>query len=402
MRLVHMADLHIGFRQYARQTKDGCNQRERDVEVAFARAVDKTIELKPELVVIAGDVFHMVRPPKRAIHFAYRQLARLRAALPSSDILMIAGNHHTPRTNDIGHPLPLLGETGIRVITTTTRLTLRGGELAVLCVPDHMRPKPEYTPDPSARYNVLLIHDQVQGDTKRYGPAKKPGEVVSPAELETGFDYVALGDYHVYQEVAKNAFYSGSIEYTSSNIWREVDEEKAQPEGQRGKGIVERDLATGEHRFHVIPSAREIVDLPPIQGTGITAAELSDAIVAAVEAIPGGIDDKIVRQIVVDVPKHIVRDMDHRKMRELKGRALNFQIDTRVPEQVHFAAASPTTRAAQKRLPIREVVKQHLATCEISPGIDREKLLELAMQYMAAVDEHDTKTTEPATTAAAA
>lgn len=387
MKIVHMADLHLGFRQYQRQTRDGCNQRERDVEVAFARAIDKTIEIQPDVVVIAGDVFHAVRPPNQAIRCAYRQFAKLRAALPATDIAMIAGNHDTPRTSDTGHLLPLFAEIGMHVIIQTTRLTLRDGQLGILCVPDHMRPKPEFTPDPSTRYNLLLIHDQVQGDSKRYGPAKPAGSFVTPGELNAGFDYVALGDYHVYQQVAPNAFYSGSLEYTSSNIWREVDEEAKNAEGGRGKGIIERDLETGEHRFHVIPLAREVVDLPVIHAGELTSAALSDAISGAAEAWPGGIDDKIVRQVVEGVPKHIVRDMDHRRMRQLKARALNFQIDTRIPEEVHYSTVSGTARTARKRLPLKDIVREHLSTREISPGVDRDELTSLALSYLAKVDD---------------
>ena len=62
MRLVHLSDLHLGFRQYHRQTPAGMNQREADVAATFSRAVDQIIALAPALVVIGGDVFHTVRP----------------------------------------------------------------------------------------------------------------------------------------------------------------------------------------------------------------------------------------------------------------------------------------------------------------------------------------------------
>ena len=47
-----------------------------------------------------------------------------------------------------------------------------------------------------------------------------------PAGVFGGVDYVALGHYHVYREIAPNAFYSGSIEYTSPNVWGELVEER--------------------------------------------------------------------------------------------------------------------------------------------------------------------------------
>ena len=48
------------------------------------------------------------------------------------------------------------------------------------------------------------------------------------------WDYVALGHYHVYRSVAPNAFYSGSLDYTSTNPWGELAEEREL--GIQGKG----------------------------------------------------------------------------------------------------------------------------------------------------------------------
>ena len=40
MRLVHLADIHLGFRQYQRQTPAGINQREADVAASMRRTLD--------------------------------------------------------------------------------------------------------------------------------------------------------------------------------------------------------------------------------------------------------------------------------------------------------------------------------------------------------------------------
>ena len=54
LKIAHLADLHLGFRQFDRQTPKGGNQREADVALAFSRAVDDLLEQRPHLVVIAG------------------------------------------------------------------------------------------------------------------------------------------------------------------------------------------------------------------------------------------------------------------------------------------------------------------------------------------------------------
>src|SRR6185369_9381962 len=112
MRLVHLADIHLGFRQYQRQTPAGINQREADVAAAMRRVIDKVIELKPDLVLIAGDVFHTVRPTNPAILHAFIQFSRLTSSLPGTRIVMVAGNHDTPRSAETGSILKLFSQLG--------------------------------------------------------------------------------------------------------------------------------------------------------------------------------------------------------------------------------------------------------------------------------------------------
>ena len=115
MKLAHIADPHLGIRQYHRQTSTGINQREADVASAFRAAIDGVIAAKPDAVVVAGDLFHSVRPTNYAIVFAFRQFQRLRDALPNAPIVLIAGNHDTPRSVETGSILRLFEELGVDV-----------------------------------------------------------------------------------------------------------------------------------------------------------------------------------------------------------------------------------------------------------------------------------------------
>src|SRR3954465_15982681 len=95
MRLVHLADIHLGFRQYQRQTPTGINQREADVAASLKRVIDAARALRPDLVLIAGDVFHTVRPTDPAILHAFLEFARLRRELPDARIVMVEGHGGT-------------------------------------------------------------------------------------------------------------------------------------------------------------------------------------------------------------------------------------------------------------------------------------------------------------------
>jgi DNA repair exonuclease SbcCD nuclease subunit len=383
MRLVHLSDLHLGYRQFQRQTPAGINQREADVAAVFRAVVDKIISLNPDLVCIAGDVFHHVRPSNPAILHAFAQFSRLAESLTDSLIIVVAGNHDTPRAAETGCILRLFSPLGIHVIDAVPRrLTFPDRELAVLAVPDMAESRVALDPDPSFRYNVLTLHGEVEGiipvsasDSERSALQLKPEDLGDPR-----WNYVALGHYHVFRQIAPNVYYSGAVEYTSSNVWGELAEEKAARLG--GKGMIEFDLDTGKRTFHSIRPARPLVDLPLIQGRGMTAADLDDAIRENVERSPGGIDAKIVRQVVREVPRHVAREIDHKALREYRRRALHFHLDTRRPEIIRVAAGGGPGR----RPTLTEVVRDKLWSRVLPADVDREALVELGLRYLREAD----------------
>ena len=233
-------------------------------------------------------------------------------------------------------------------------------------------------PDPAARYNVLLLHGEVEGMLPPYAAAidRASMEITKEQLAADQWSYVALGHYHVYREVDPNAYYSGSIEYTSANAWGELVEERQAR--VPGKGLIERDLDTGAHTFHHIPPARPLLDLPAIVARGMTAADLDAAIRERVDAVEGGIDDKIVRLVVRDVPRHVARELDHKVLREYKRRALHFHLDTRRPEILRTSVSG----APGRRPSLAETVKEKLETRLLTSDIDRESLVALGLRYL--------------------
>jgi exonuclease SbcD len=379
MRLVHLSDLHLGFRQYQRLTPGGLNQREADVAAAVRQAIDTTIALRPDLVLIAGDVFHTVRPSNPAILHGFQQLSRLVRELPDASFVMVAGNHDVPRSTETGCILRLFTPLGIEVVDAEARrVHFPEKRLSVLALPDTLGPRPALTPDPNAEYNVLLLHGEVAGILP---PALLDAErariEITPEELGAErWNYVALGHYHVYRQVAPNAYYSGSIEYTSSNTWGEMLEERQSR--IPGKGLIEHDLATGAHRFHPIAASRAFADLGSVSATGMTAADLDAAVRDAVGAVAGGIEGKVVRLVVRDAPRHIVREMNHAALRDYKRRALHFHLDTRRPEVHHVRAYG----APGRRPTLADVVRAKLETRVLDGDVDRDALVALGLSYL--------------------
>ena len=338
------------------------------------------------MVLIAGDVFHQVRPTNTAILHAYLQFARLRAALPATEIVMVAGNHDTPRSADTGSILRLFAALGLHVIDAEARaLEFPHLDLSVLAVADNQHPRPVLAPPGTHRWNVLLLHGEVEGMLGPFAAAHDMATLeIAQDDLHAAqWDYIALGHYHVYRRLAPNQFYSGSLDYTSTNTWGERIEEGLA--GVPGKGIIEHDLATGRHVFHPVAASRAFVDLPAVSARGLTTEEVNARILDVVERVPGGIDDKVVRLVVKDMPRHITRQLDHRQLREFRRRALHFQLDTRRPEMIRTVGHG----APGRRPSLADFVRDKLRERLVAGDVDRDALVELGLRYLKDAEERE-------------
>jgi DNA repair protein SbcD/Mre11 len=410
MIIAHLADLHLGYRAYHRVTARGVNAREADVAEAFRRAGERLVELRPDLVLVAGDIFHTVRPSNSAIAEAFRQFVRVTTRLPEVPVVLIAGNHDSPRSTDTGNILALFREIpGLLVVTEEAeRLRIPALDASVLCLPhnalawpreeddarsqeedgsgrpqegDLGRPRGGATllePDPDAGTNVLMLHGTVSGAAAE-GKIRYVSEYGGVAVADTAigperWDYVALGHYHIATELAPNMWYAGGLERTSTNVWLEA-------EGP--KGFLTYDTERRAATFHPLPT-RDVVDLARLPARGLTTAEVDQAIADAVEGIPGGLAGKIVRLVVTDIPRHVVRELDHRRIREYKAEALHFHLDPRPPEVRRVVGSG----APMRRQTLREQVVGYLERwTPTSPAIERERLVALGRAYLDEVGE---------------
>ncbi len=389
MKIAHLADVHLGFRQYHRLTRGGVNQREADVAQAFRHAIEGVIESAPDIVIVAGDLFNSVRPSNPAILHSFTLLSRLTSELPQTPVVLVAGNHDTPRSIETGTILKLFEAVrGVYVASDQARdLVFEELDITISCVP-HMAwitgPRPSLTPPGGTGRQVLVTHGEVAGVLPRDAWALEyGGAVVEPSELHAEqWDYVALGHYHVAHQVRENAWYSGSLEYVSPNPWGElIDEAREGREGQKGWLLVDLGEKV-EVEFRPVPLARRLVALPGIHASGLSAEEIDAQIRKNVEAIRDGIDDQIVRQVVLEVPRPIARDLDHAMIREFKTRALHFHVDTRRPESRHEVGVS----APGARQTLVELLSDYLGRRPLDAEVEREHLVALGKRYMDEVE----------------
>ncbi len=384
MRIAHLADVHLGFRQFQRLDASGVNQREADVAAAFRRAVDAVIERRPDAVLIAGDLFHSVRPTNRAIIEAFTGLRRLKEALPSAPVVLIAGNHDTPRSVEAGSILKLMATLGVDVVDDATRrLDYPALGLSVLAVPHAMllgdRKSGEWRRDDRFRHNVLVLHPEVPGlfpeGVTDYGGAR----VDLPELTSGGFDYVALGHYHIVHEVAHNIWYSGSLEFTSHNIWGEWREER-----RHGltKGFLLADLEAGTVDRVSLQPPRKIMDLEWLDASEMAAADLDAAINGRLAEVQGGLAGAVVRLVVKNVPAALAHALNHEALRPWRAAALHLHLDLRRPETSRAVGVG----APGTRLPLPDLVADYLGRRPLDADLDRDRLVALGREYLDQVE----------------
>ncbi len=310
MIVVHLSDLHLGFRAYGRVER-GANLRERDVAAAFERAVHELVRIEPDVVVVAGDVFDRPDPPAGAVVALARGLEVLRSSLPDAPVLMVAGPRDTPRRSADPGALAVLDTfPNVEAATGLTRSILIGRlDLHACLVPyrasvRHPAALPES--DPQMPWNLLVIH----GSTDSAGEG---GVHVDPDE----WDYIALGGEHRRNNVSPNARYPGSLERVALDPWDEAADEK---------GFLTIDLERDEVVFHAIPG-RPVVALAPIKVVSGDPERLRRRVREVMAEVPGGIDGKIVRLSLEGASPEDLLALQGDQLAGLRRRALHLAVE---------------------------------------------------------------------------
>lgn len=195
---VHAADLHLGYSQY------GLEARRQDFEAAFNELVNKTIELKPDFMIIAGDLFHQPRPSNVTLEHTVRTFKRLRDA--SIPVLTVDGSHDSAPnsiTSTILYPLDSAGliyhlprheqacwnKEGVCYVYGIPNFRSRRKTEEAL--PTFLQNNP---PTPKANCaNIFVFHGGV--DLPNVKPPYIEAEL-PPALLPEGFNYFAAGHIH--------------------------------------------------------------------------------------------------------------------------------------------------------------------------------------------------------------
>lgn len=370
MRVVHFSDTHLGYSDYGKfDSQTGINQRELDTYNAFGEIVDYIIKTKPDLVIHAGDLFDNIRPSNRAITEAMEQLHRLsQQYIPT---VIIAGNHSTPRqrsTDSIFRILKFFPH--IYPVFEGRYSKLKIGQYAIHAIPhmysdeDLANAMQQLKPDTEAEYNIMVAHAAVRGvQVASWGEFKE--QTIPSNALLPEFDYIALGHYHRFLEIKKNAYYCGSPERFSFNEINDV------------KGFLEVELDNFSVK-HIPTKARDMIECGPIDCSNLSAMEIMRAFESTISGKTGG---KIVKVVFDNIPRHIHSSLDMQKIRELVSGALHYEPEYRWKMESQDGNAHRSTIGS-----LDEEFENYVKRLNL-PAKEEEEMKTLGLEYLGQIVE---------------
>jgi DNA repair exonuclease SbcCD nuclease subunit len=275
---VHAADLHLGYSQY------GLEIRREDFDRAFQELVDKTIELKSDFMIIAGDLFHDARPSNVTLENVIKNFGRLREA--DIPVLAVDGSHDSAPNILTGTILNPLDSAGLiyylpkhegacwkkpdccYVYGVPNFRTRRRTEELLPAFMEQSKPTPNHE-----LFNIFVFHMALDL------PSVKPPYIdaeASPELIPDGFNYYAAG--HIHESYAEK-FKTGLLIYSGSTETVNYDEAKIK-KGFYNVKVDEKGTVSPE--FIELESSRRFVVLEQ-DFTGVTPSKITELAVQLVK-----------------------------------------------------------------------------------------------------------------------
>jgi DNA repair exonuclease SbcCD nuclease subunit len=227
MRFAHLADTHLGYRQY------NLDEREEDFYAAFHEAIDKITAAKCDFVVHAGDLFDEPRPHVRAMVEVRKALDKLHeSGIP---VLTIPGNHDILMRR--GAMIPHAIYRRIEVLTVK-KPWREFNDIFIAGLPYHskihanaLKEELHELATEAKKYEkkILMLHQGID----KYFPLEYE---LKFADIPRGFDYYALG--HVHKRIIDDLGGSRLVYPGSTEMWR-IDELSDYEKNGKGFFIVD-------------------------------------------------------------------------------------------------------------------------------------------------------------------
>lgn len=318
MKIIHMADSHLGFSAYNRVDNKGRNLREEMIYENFKIVIDRIIKERPDAVVHAGDVFHHVRPRIKPLLIFKKGLDILRdEGIP---VIIISGNHDSPKSQATTSPFTLFeGMRDVFIARKYRYEMFQVGDSHFHCIPfcqNVVDYKKKFDEICRSENDVLVMHGLIE--SLRDKRLNTVGEhELSESFIRRDFTYIALGHYHGRAKIASNAWYSGSIEY-----FRFSDIHDAK------KGILlvdlDRDMIDPENPRPICMDEITRMKQYSIDCDRLSAGEIMAELQSKCDN--GDIRDNIVRVKLDNILRSTYRNLNRSQINKFRSEALYFEL----------------------------------------------------------------------------
>jgi len=230
MQFIHMADTHLGYRQY------GLSERENDFLEVFDDIIEETVKERPDFVVHSGDLFEYSRPPTKALLTAQKGILRLKNE--NIPIYATAGNHDIVMRKNALPPQILYKNFGLKLISPKNPyyhegdVFIGGAPYASKYNSKDLIDRLEKVEKASKNYKkrVLVVHQGID----LYLPYEYEIKI---GDIPKTFNYCAFG--HIHERIVDD-FGEGKLAYPgSTEVWRSNELEGYK---KNGKGFYLVDL----------------------------------------------------------------------------------------------------------------------------------------------------------------
>lgn len=201
MKFIHMADVHLGVQPD--KGKPWSEKREKEIKETFAKVVDDAEAKKVDLLLIAGDLFHM--PPSVGM---LKDVDYILSKLTETKTIIIAGNHDYMRPDSPMANYQFASKTICLSADKISNVYMKDLNVCVTGFSYNTKENEDdilnqIKPAKQGAFNILLAHG---GDAKHLPFNKKNLR-------ESNFDYIALGHIHKPEVIKENAvIMAGSLE----------------------------------------------------------------------------------------------------------------------------------------------------------------------------------------------
>ncbi|ALU12124.1 hypothetical protein EYM_00595 [Ignicoccus islandicus DSM 13165] len=246
MQILHVADVHLGKRQYNLQ------ERELDFYNAFEKSIEIALRERVDAYVVAGDLFDTPVPytslqPLRVAVSGFRKLRER-----GIEVILLPGDHDKPKARGVPSIEFVSEMTGAKLLRSSKCIEVKGYKF---CGLEAFNPLSESELERAKSYvrtlrreaskrAVLVAHVGVKD--------LMPFQSVEKEFLPEGFLYYALGHIHKYAilEVHNTkAVYPGSLETVSRDEIPEIN--------NKGPVLVDlKDLSLQKIRIEVRPQVK--------------------------------------------------------------------------------------------------------------------------------------------------